>query len=164
MSARAMDSSTRTRSGATGHYGLLSGTLVRTMDGLLPVEFLAPGDRIICRDGARRLLQITASQHDQITLVRVRASTIGHDRPDQDILLAPDQPILIRDWRAKALYGQEAAAIPAYRLADGEFILTETRKNICLFTLQFAEEEVIYAEGLELACPAFEPAIATAAS
>ena len=87
---------------------------------------------------------------------------MGHDRPEQDVLVAPDQQILIRDWRARALYGADIAAIPASRLVDGEFIVTEIRTNVCLFSLHFAEDEVVYAEGLELACPALTPAFSDA--
>ncbi len=140
--------------------GMLAGTMVRTLDGLIPVEFLTPGDRIVTRAGARRLTSVSVVARKQVDLVRVRASTMGHDRPDQDLLLSPGQPVLIRDWRAKGLYGVEVAAIPAARLADGEFICVESHRNARLFTLRFDEDEVIYAEGLELACPAFLPELA----
>jgi hypothetical protein len=140
--------------------GMLAGTMVRTLDGLIPIEFLTPGDRIVTRAGARRLTSVSVVVRKQVDLVRVRASTMGHDRPDQDLLLSPGQPVLIRDWRAKALYGVPVAAIPASRLADGEFICIETHRNARLFTLRFDDDEVIYAEGLELACPAFLPELA----
>lgn len=143
---------------ATGRCGIVAGTLVQTLDGLLPVEFLEPGDRVVCRQGARRLLRSVVSCHDSVALVRIRASTLGHDRPDRDLLLAPDQPVLIRDWRAKALFGLSVAAVSAIRLIDGEFILTEIRQNARLYALHFAEDEVIYAEGIEIACLAIEPA------
>jgi hypothetical protein len=139
---------------------MLAGTMVRTLDGLIPVDFLTPGDRIVTRAGARRLTSVSVVLRKQVDLVRVRASTIGHDRPDQDLLLSPGQPVLIRDWRARALYGVAVAAIPVSRLADGEFICHETVSNARLFTLRFDEDEVIYAEGLELACPAFLPELA----
>jgi hypothetical protein len=93
-------------------------------------------------------------------VVRIRATTLGHDRPERDLLLAPGQPVMIRDWRARALYGADAAAIPASRLADGEFIVTEVLRQVRLYTLHFAGEEVIYADGLEIACPAVELAAA----
>jgi hypothetical protein len=134
--------------------GLLAGTQIRTLDGLLPVEFLEPGDRIVTRAGSRRLVAVSVVQRRMARVVRIRATTLGHDRPEQDLLLAPGQPVMIRDWRARALYGVEAAAIPAVRLADGEFIVTEILRQVQIFTLRFAEDEVIYAEGLEIACPA----------
>jgi hypothetical protein len=140
--------------------GMLAGTMVRTLEGVLPVEYLTPGDRIVTRAGMRRLTSISVLSRKMVDLVRIRASTMGHDRPDQDLLLSPGQPVVIRDWRAQALYGVPAAAIPAARLADGEFVCLETHRQVRLFALRFDDEEVIYAEGLELACPAFLPELA----
>lgn len=140
---------------------MVMGTFVRTLDGLLPVEFLCSGDRIVCRSGARRLLTVTSWQASDVDLVLLRASTLGHDRPAHDLVVTASQPVLIRDWRAKVLYGQPVAAIPAVRLVDGEFILAETRTDARLFALHFADDEVIYAEGLELACPVQVPRMAT---
>jgi hypothetical protein len=141
--------------------GILAGTMVRTLDGILPVEFLEPGDRIVTRSGARRLASFSVVTRRHVQLVRIRASAMGHDRPDQDLLLSPGQPVVIRDWRAKVLYGTPVAAIPVARLADGEFVVSETRRNAKLFTLRFEEDEVIYAEGLELACVAMERELAS---
>lgn len=140
--------------------GMLAGTMVRTLDGVLPVEYLTPGDRIVTRGGMRRVTSISVVTRKMIDLVRIRASTMGHDRPDQDLFVAPGQPILIRDWRAQAIFGVPVAAVPAARLADGEFVCLESHRNARLFTLRFDEDEVIYAEGLELACPAFLPELA----
>ena len=140
--------------------GMTAGTRVRTLDGVLPVEYLTPGDRIVTRGGARRLTSISVVARKMVDLVRIRASTMGHDRPDHDLLLSPGQPVVIRDWRAQAIFGLPAAAIPAARLADGEFVCLETHRQVRLFTLRFDDEEVIYAEGLELACPAFLPELA----
>lgn len=140
--------------------GVLAGTMVRTLDGVLPVEYLTPGDRIVTRAGMRRLTSISVVARKMLDLVRIRASTMGHDRPDQDLLVAPGQAILIRDWRAQAIFGLPVAAVPAARLADGEFVCLEAHRDVRLFTLRFDEDEVIYAEGLELACPAFLPELA----
>lgn len=146
--------------GSDPQPGMIAGTMVRTLDGVLPVEYLTPGDRIVTRSGARRLTSVSVQARKVVDLVRIRASTIGHDRPEQDLLVSTGQPILIRDWRAKAIFGVPVAAIPASRLADGEFVCLETHAQVRLFTLRFDEDEVIYAEGLELACPAFLPELA----
>ena len=140
--------------------GMMAGTMVRTLDGVLPVEYLTPGDRLVTRAGMRRVASISVVSRKMIDLVRIRASTMGHDRPDQDLLVSPAQPIVIRDWRAQVLFGVSAAAVPASRLADGEFVCLESHRNVRLFTLRFEEDEVIYAEGLELSCPAFLPELA----
>lgn len=132
--------------------GITAGTLVLTLEGELPVQFLAPGDRVITRSGARVLKEVGVSVLQDVQMVRISASALGHDRPDADIFVAPAQPILVRDWRAKALYGQEAAMVEAQRLADGDYIRKEVVAEVRLFTLRFEREEVLYAGGLELAC------------
>lgn len=53
---------------------LALGTIVLTMDGALPVEFLSPGDRIVTRAGARVLRDI---RHDATTGFALR-----FDRPE----------------------------------------------------------------------------------
>ena len=136
--------------------GILAGSLVRTLDGILPVEFLEPGDRVITRSGACRVGSISVSRRRMLPMIRITASTQGHDRPEHDLLVAPGQPVVIRDWRAKAIFGQPVAIVPAERLMDGRFVLAETLPDAVLFTLRFAEDEVIWAEGLEIACPAME--------
>lgn len=133
--------------------GIAGGTKIRTLDGILPVEFLQPGDRIVTRSGARRLVAVSVRQSRALDVVRVKASTLGHDRPEADLLIGPGQPVVVRDWRARALFGAEVAAVPSARLADGESVVRETHA-LRLYTLRFAEDEVIWAEGVELACPA----------
>ena len=140
--------------------GILRGTQVRTLDGNLPVEFLEPGDRIITRSDVRRLLSLALRHHAMLPVVSIAASTQAHDRPENDLLVAPSQPLVIRDWRARAMFGQPVAIIPAARLVDGHFVRSEVLAQATLFSLRFAEDEVIWAEGLELACPAQETAAA----
>jgi hypothetical protein len=133
--------------------GFARGTAVLTLDGEIPVEFLNAGDRIITRDGARSLKSVTLSM---ITgdVICVAASTLGHDRPTEAVILGCDQAILIRDWRARALCGTAQAMMPASRMADGELIRREWVCEMAMFTLGFEAPAVIYAGGLELACAA----------
>lgn len=134
-------------------YGLLQGTPVLTLDGELPVEFLEPGDRILTRAGSRRLKSVEVSIVRNARMMRVGASTLGRERPEEDLLLPASQPVLVRDWRAKALAGTAQAMIAVSKLADGEYIRGEIVAEARLFTLGFEEEVVIYAGGLELGCP-----------
>lgn len=137
----------------TTAMGLAFGSTVLTAQGERAVETLAPGDRIITRDGIRRL---SAAITDELTgtVIRVAASALGHDRPDADVRLAPGQLLLLRDWRAQALYGTPTALVPVSRLVDGEYISTEDAATIQVVTLCFDSPCVIYVHGLEIACPA----------
>ena len=143
---------TKTADRIAQDHGIALGTSVLTLDGALPVEFLTPGDRILTRSGARRLRSVEVTLIRNARVIRIGAGTLGVDRPGDDMIVSPDQPILIRDWRAKALYGTAAAMVPASRLVDGEYIRADVVDEVRFYTLRLDAAEVIYAGGLELAC------------
>lgn len=147
---------------AVSHGGLAPGTMVLTLDGELPVEFLTSGDRVITRRGLRSLKAVTRhTLSEGATRVRVTAEALG-GKPARDIILMPDQRIVLRDWRAQALWGKDIAAIPAARLVDGTFIRTETGAKQIMLSLFFGAPEILYADGLELAS-ADKPMVAATA-
>lgn len=133
--------------------GIASGTVVLTLDGAIPVDFIEPGDRIITRDGMRVVRAVRVSRYSG-PAIRIAAGALGHSRPDQDLILPAETPVLVRDWRAGALFGARQAVVPVERLTDGEFIAPVTALSLRLYELRFDSAEVIYAEGLEIACPA----------
>jgi hypothetical protein len=134
--------------------GMAQGTSVLTLDGDIPVEFLNIGDKVLTHSGIRLLKSIEVSVVKNAGMVRVGASTLGHERPKEDVLVSASQKILVRDWRAVAFAGTKQALIPAAKLADGEFIRGETIETARIFSLHFEDDVVIYAGGLELACSA----------
>lgn len=140
--------------GTVGLQAILMGTAVLTLEGEMPVEFLQPGDRVLTRSGMRRLAQVQVTVVRNARVVMVAPDTLGVDRPSADVTVSAAQQILIRDWRAKALTGATQAMVAAGRLVDGEYIRAAVLPEARFFTLGFAEDAVIYAGGLELACPA----------
>lgn len=138
-------------------HAVAAGAVVYTLEGALPVEFLVPGDRLLTRAGARKLIEVEVTTLRNARVVRVTSGALGGARPDGDVILAANQPILIRDWRdwrVRALYGTAQALVPASQLADGEYVRAEVLKEVRLYSLRLAGDEVIYAGGLELACEA----------
>jgi hypothetical protein len=132
--------------------GLLLGTPVLTLDGELPVEYIAPGDRVVTRNGLRRVTSVEVTRVENARVVCLACDSLGIGRPQQETVVAPAQAILIRDWRAAALYGKAEALIAAQRLCDGEFIRADILPEARFVTLRFARPEVIYAGGMEMAC------------
>lgn len=128
---------------------LTAGTTVLTLKGALPVEALRAGDKIITRDGARVLKGLR--EVAPVRLVRVSASAIGVEQPEEDMVISAQTQILVRDWRAKALKGCDQAVIAASRLVDGEYIRFEATCPAKSYALDFDAPVVIYAGGLELA-------------
>lgn len=127
------------------------GTPVLTLEGEMPVEHLLPEDRIITRAGSVLLSEITSEEVAAPEILRVSARALGHDRPDEDMLLPADQPILIRDWRARALFGSMQATVPLKRLVDGQYIRREPVERIRMIRLTLPRASVIYAGTLEVA-------------
>lgn len=131
--------------------GLMAGTIVLSLEGEMPVEFLEPGDRIITRDSGMARLAGVIRATRLMRMISFAAGSLGDTRPDQDLILPADQPVLIRDWRARALFGLPRAMIPAAALIDGEFIRDLGEQTVPLYQLRFDRDHVIYAGGLELA-------------
>ncbi len=132
--------------------GLGAGTEVLTADGVQPVDYLGIGDRIVTRNGLRVLRGVTCRTLTDAAMVCVGADMLGVGRPAADILLSPGQPVLIRDWRARVLFGAATAMVPASRLVDGQSVRRVIVPDLRLFALHFDRPEVIYGSGLELGC------------
>lgn len=107
-----------TRSG----FGL--GTGVLTTDGELPVEFLEPGDRIVTLDrGAVRLARVAVRMVPASATLRVRPLALDPARSAHSFVISTRQKILLRDWRARIIYGKRMALVEAARLVDGAYII-----------------------------------------
>ncbi len=77
---------------------------------------------------------------------------LGHDRPETAGRVGPRQKLLLRDWRARALYDRDQAEVPVARLVDGEYIAAAEGPTR-LWQMEFDHDEVIYAGGLEVSVP-----------
>jgi len=134
--------------------GLASGTTVMTLDGELPVEHLNVGDRIITRDSGMAILREVRVTQVHVAPVQIKAGSLGHTRPQDDMIVGPDTLVHIRDWRAKALFGADIATVKAKRLIDGEFVSEMAAKSVTVHELVFDKQHIVYADGLEVASAA----------
>ena len=134
----------------TGLSGLTAGTVVLTLDGEMPVEHLAAGDRIITRDTGMAVLRAVEVSETTLAPVRIKAGSLGHTRPDEDTLVAPGARVHVRDWRAAALYGKAQASVPAHRLIDREFVAELPARRMKTYRLVFDRSHIVYANGLEI--------------
>ena len=131
--------------------GIAAGTIILTLDGALPVEFIEPGDRIITREGMR-VPRVGALRRSSRAAPPVTAGVRGRDRPGHELTLPRAVPRLLRGATCPPLLRASWAVVPIERIADGEFIVKTTALSMRLYDLRFDTPQVIYAEGLELAC------------
>lgn len=135
--------------------GLPSDSYILTLDGERLVSELTVGDRVITRDSGVARVTSVRSRKLRARAVRILAGSLGHTRPERDVLLPAGQPVLIRDWRATAVFSSVGAAmVDAGRLVDGEFITEAGEREMTLYELSFERPHILYVDGLELASDA----------
>ncbi len=125
--------------------GIARGTIILTASGEVAVEALKTGDRIITRE--RGMAVLTSVITHTAPACTIRTDSLGLGRPERDTTVASDQHVAVRDWRAEALFGADAALVPARRLADGKHIAAFGEAEF--FRLDFGTALTIYANGLE---------------
>lgn len=130
--------------------GVTLGSAVMTLRGLRRVETLSPGDRIVTRSAGALPIERIKRCSFVTRAVYIIAGSMGHHQRDRDTLLPAAQCVLLRDWRAKALTGQETALVPARALVDGEFVRDLGYMPVSVIRLFCAAPHVIYADGMEL--------------
>lgn len=135
-------------------WGITSGTQILTSMGAVAIDALTEGARIITRDAGMVTLRRIERSESDCDVVRIRAGSLGHDRPEHDTDLPANQRILIRDWRAQALTGQKQAMMRVGRLEDGEYLKALPTAKRVFYRLKFDADHIVYADGLELFCPA----------
>jgi len=140
--------------------GVPTGTILLTRDGEKPIERITATDHVITRDAGMVPVRSLARVTTMTRAILFAAGSLGHTRPDTDLVLPEAQPILIRDWRAKVMSGRKQTLIPAGSLVDGEFVRDLGPQLLTLYQIRFDTPHVIYAGGLELASGGLEaPAV-----
>ncbi|GKY89472.1 Hint domain-containing protein [Sinisalibacter aestuarii] len=141
--------------------GFGPGTGILTTDGELPVEFLEPGDRVVTLDrGAVPLARVIVHAAPAHQVVRLRPSVLDQQGDGRSYLLAARQQIVLRDWRARIMFGKRTALVEAGRLVDGAHISRlEGAAPTRLFELAFddAQHVIQIAGGTLLAASARLP-------
>ncbi len=130
--------------------GLIKGALLLTLDGEMPVEFVSVGDKLITRDtGISKVTHIQRTTRP-VHQIALSAGSLGHTRPERDAVLAGEQMVLIRDWRARAIFNSEVALVSARALLDGEFITDLGMQETTLYQIFCDGPHILYCDGLEL--------------
>jgi hypothetical protein len=137
--------------------GMLYGTLIATPTGWRPVESLATGDLVLTFDyGLQAVVEVRRSvlwSAEDTTPraawpVQVPAGAIGNRT---DLLLLPEQAVMIEDDAAEAMFGDPFALVPAAVL-DGYrgCQRVQPRRRVDVVTPVFEREQILYANGSAL--------------
>lgn len=131
--------------------GVAAGTHIRTDQGEVPVEQLGAGDLVLtCEAGLKPLRAIGVTIARDIEVVRLAPGALGRPPGARELVLPAQQQIVLRDWRARDLFGREAQPTPAGALVGETHVRRETLRELQLFQLHFDGPQVIWANGVEL--------------
>jgi hypothetical protein len=132
--------------------GIVAGTRVLTADGLLPVELLGRGDRVITRNtGLVRLIAVEFAQCGG-DFVQIAAGSLGDTRPETDTILAADQTVLLRGNDTRTGTTPSGRLVRAADLAAGEGCSLLAGVEFTVVRLIFHSPQLVYADGLETLC------------
>lgn len=129
--------------------GFLPGTRIATNLGWRPVEAIAAGDLVATFDSGPR--PVTAVTRERIAMSRsapllaIAPGVIGNTR---EMVMLPNQPVMIESDTAELLLGDPFAVVPAITLDGVEGVTRLTPTTYAeVIKLHFNDDEIIYAEG-----------------
>lgn len=137
--------------------GLPVSARILTTAGSVRIDALRPESRIITHSGAQNLRNI-AMRAVHTPLFHVRHGAFGVGRPAADLVLPGGQLVLLRGALAQQHSGRPRALVAIDQLHDGTNVVPAIGHRPPYFALlQFPREEIVYADGLEVALFAERP-------
>jgi hypothetical protein len=136
------------------------GTRLRTETGVVAIEDLGPGDRLLTRDngpqevlwsGHRRMSGARLFAMPDQRPIRIRQGALGVDRPDDDLVVSPEHRVLVQGRAALDLWGEPEVLVRAADLVGDRFITVDhSLRETWYIHLLLDRHEVVWANGLEV--------------
>lgn len=132
------------------------GTLIDTDKGLVKVEDLAPGDKVLTRDngyqplswiGRRDLSAEEMRRCSAAAPIRIAAGALGHNVPNRDIAVSPRHRMLVQGARAELMFGEAEVLIAAQDLLGLPGVSQDAPKATSYFHVMCDSHQIIRAEG-----------------
>ncbi|ROU00254.1 Hint domain-containing protein [Histidinibacterium lentulum] len=125
------------------------GSRLATERGLVAVEDLRRGDRVVTRDHGlqpvRWIGHRTVPARTRFAPIRIRAGVLTG--LETDLVVSPQHRLLFQGYRAELLFGEREVFVAATHLVDGRDVTQEEGGLVTYYHLMFDAHEVIYAEG-----------------
>ncbi|MGR3759297.1 Hint domain-containing protein [Roseobacteraceae bacterium NS-SX3] len=133
------------------------GTRIATPSGLVPVEDLAAGDKVVTAEGRHEPLRLVLrrklsaeeiARNPKLRPVRITAGALGNGLPKRDLLVSRQHRMLVSSKIASRMFGQRRTLVAAIRLTALRGIREETAaRDVEYFHLVLDEHETVFAEG-----------------
>jgi Hint domain len=130
---------------AESTFCFMTGTMIRTPDGEVPVETLKRGDLVLTSDGRSvpvdwlgiQTVSLMFADKMRVLPIRIRAGALAENGPSRDLLVSPDHALLV-----------DGALIQAGALVNGTSITRETNvpSTFIYYHVEVDDHSLILAE------------------
>ncbi|WP_296420803.1 Hint domain-containing protein [Pseudooctadecabacter sp.] len=144
------------------------GTMIRTEDGVMPVEAIREGIKVQTKDngcqevlwtGSRRITGARLYAMPHLCPIRLRAGSLDNDVPDAGLLVSPDHRVMVKGARARALFNTDEVLVTARDLVNDQSIYVDrSMRELEYIHMLMPQHEVVFANGVE--SETFHPASA----
>ncbi len=132
------------------------GTMIETKDGLVAVEQLQPGQRVLTRDngyqpirwvGRRALNARDLALRPQLQPVQIRRGALGQGLPEVDMVVSPQHRMLLTGTRAELFFGEAEVLAAALHMVGTPGIERLAVTEVSYLHIMFDAHEIIRADG-----------------
>ncbi len=132
------------------------GTLIDTTRGLVAVETLVPGDKVLTRDHGYQALAWTGRRDldagvlaamPTLAPVRIAAGALGRGLPERDLLVSPRHRMLITGARAELMFGEREVLVAAADLLGLPGVSQAVEGAVSYIHVMCEAHQIIRAEG-----------------
>lgn len=138
---------------------LVTGTLIMTNIGAIPVERLSAGDLVLTADrgyqpvrwiGSRKLDAIDLQLSPKLRPIRIGAGVLGDGLPEQDLMVSPQHRILVRSQIAENMFGSREVLVAAKQLllVDGVEVAVDATE-VEYWHFMFDQHEIVFTNGAQ---------------
>ncbi len=135
-----------------------SGTGIKTIKGVVAVEDLEIGMRVLTMDtgfqairwiGSRKLSKAEMDANPNLRPIRIAAGALGPNTPENDLVVSPQHRILVRSVVADRIFGANEVLVPAKLLLDYPGVnIDETCDEVTYWHFLCDDHQIVYAEGM----------------
>ncbi|WP_417280346.1 Hint domain-containing protein [Celeribacter sp.] len=126
----------------------VSGTLITTASGLVPVQDLTPDDLVLTRDhGFRPVRWIGSTKRPatgKVAPILIPEGILGNAR---DLMVSPNHRMLMKGVEVELLVGHSEVLVAAKHLLDGKHVRQVEGGTVEYWHILFDDHEIILAEG-----------------
>ncbi|WP_424942885.1 Hint domain-containing protein [Aliiroseovarius crassostreae] len=132
--------------------GLGADARVLTLAGEKPIKDLKAGERLVSADiGVIRLRAISKKTMHLQDMIKIVPNALWQDGDTGGFHVAPNQPVVLRGWMAKAMFGKSQLLVSARRLLDGQvYRRSEDPGTMTLYQLHFDQRHLVRVNGVDM--------------